>query len=185
MTGVVRVDDAEPFVASIVLAFSADPFLRWLMPLPEMFLRLFPQITGLHGAAAAAAGGAWGLEDGRGAAFWYPPGHGPDAEAMRAIAAEAGFGERVGAVFAQVTPHVPSEPSWYLRQIGVDPTLQGQGAGAALIAAGVAQADADGTPAYLEATSDSSRRFYERYGFEHVTIAQAGDSPPLYVMVRP
>lgn len=82
----------------------------------------------------------------------------------------------VTAVFAQVAGHVLPEPRWYLRQIAVDPALQGHGHGAALLAAGLAEIDARGEPAYLEATSDASRRFYSRHDFEHVASARAGGS---------
>ena len=184
MTGIVRVHDADELGASIVLAFAADPFVRWLFPAPTAFLRFFPQITRLHGQATAPAGGAWAREDGRGAAFWYPPGVGPPAEALGAVLAEADVVERVTAVFADVAMHVPPRPCWYLRQIGVDPTLRGQGHGGALIEAALTQIDAHGEGAYLEATSEAGRRFYERYDFAHVGTAQANGSPPLWVMVR-
>ncbi len=155
-----------------------------MLPSPAAFLRVCSQITRLHAQATAAAGGAWAREDGRGAALWYPPGVSPPADALGAILAESAIVDRVTAVFAQVAGHVPPEPCWYLRQIAVDPALQGHGHGAALLAAGLAEIDARGEPAYLEATSDASRRFYSRHDFEHVATAQAGGSPPLWVMVR-
>lgn len=184
MERIVRAHDCDGLVSPIVLAFAADPFLRWLLPSPTAFLRVFSQITRLHGQATAAAGGAWGREDRRGAAFWYPPGAGPPADALGAILSEAGLVDNVTAVFAQVAEHVPPEPCWYLRQIGVDPALQGQGHGAPLLAAGLAEIDVRGEVAYLEATSEASRRFYSRHDFEDVATAQADGSPPLWVMVR-
>lgn len=184
MTRVLQVHDSDEVGASIVLAFAADPFVRWLFPEPAAFLRFFTRITRLHGRATAAGGGAWAREDGRGAAFWYRPDVGMPAEAVGAVVAEAGVVDRLTAVFAEVERHVPARPCWYLRQIGIDPTLQGQGQGAALIEAGLAEVDARGELAYLEATSEASRRFYERHGFAHVGTAQAGGSPPLWVMVR-
>ena len=184
MTGVVRVHDTDDAGMSIVLAFAADPFVRWLFPASAAFLRFFSQITRLHGRATAAAGGAWAREDGRGAAFWYPPGVSPPADQLGAVIGEAGVGDRIAAVFAHVEGHLPSRPCWYLRQIGIDPTLQGQGHGGGLIEAGLAEIDARGDAAYLEATSEASRRFYGRHGFAHVGTAQAGGSPPLWVMVR-
>ena len=75
---------------------------------------------------------------------------------------------------------MPPEPRWHLRQIGIDPALQGRGHGAARLAAGLAEIDARGEVA----TSDASRRLSSRHGFVHVATAQAGGSPPLWVMVR-
>ncbi len=181
---IVRAHDPDELAPSIVLAFAADPFVRWLFASPAAFLRFFSQITRLHGQATAPAGGVWAREDGRGAAFWYPPAVRPPADALGAVLAEAGIVDRVTAVFARVADHVPPGPCWYLRQIGVDPALQGRGHGAALLAAGLAEIDDRGEAAYLEATSEASRRFYARHDFEHVGTAQAGGSPPLWVMVR-
>lgn len=184
MERIIRAHDGDGLAPSIVLAFAADPFVRWLLPSPAAFLRFFSRITLLHGQATAAAGGAWAREDGRGAALWYPPGVSPPADALGAVLAEAGIADRVIAVFAQVAEHVPPAPCWYLRQVGIDPALQGRGNGAALLAAGLAEIDARGEIAYLEATSEASRRFYSRHDFEHVATAEAGGSPPLWVMVR-
>lgn len=184
MAGVVRVHDTDEVGMSIVLAFAADPFVRWLFPAPAAFLRFFSQITRLHGQAAAAAGGAWAREDGRGAAFWYPPGVSPPADQLGAVIGEAGIGDLIAAVFAEVHGHAPTGPCWYLRQIGIDPTLQGQGHGGTLIEAGLAEIDERGDAAYLEATSEASRRFYERHDFALAGTAQACGSPPLWVMVR-
>ncbi len=184
MERIVRPHDVDDLAPSIVLAFASDPFVRWLFASPAAFLRFFTQITRLHGQATAAAGGAWARADGRGAAFWYPPSAGPPADALGAVLSAAGIADRVGAVFAAVAQQVTPGPCWYLRQIGVDPALQGQGHGAQLLAAGLAEIDARGELAYLEATSDASRRFYARYDFEHVATAQAGGSPPLWLMLR-
>jgi len=184
VTSIVRVRDTDEAAASIVLAFAADPFVRWLFPSPASFLRFFSRITGLHGQATAGGGGAWASDDGRGAAFWYPPGVSPAAEALGAILTEAGAVDQVTAVFAEVAAHTPRGACWYLRQIGVDPALQGQGHGGALMEAGLAEIDARGEAAYLEATSEAGRRFYERHDFALVGTAQANGSPPLWVMVR-
>jgi hypothetical protein len=50
---------------------------------------------------------------------------------------------------------------------------------------GLARADRDGLPAYLEASAPRNRALYERHGFEVVGEIQAGDSPPLWPMLRP
>jgi ribosomal protein S18 acetylase RimI-like enzyme len=181
---VTRVREAERLVASIVLAFSADPFVRWLLPGSDEFVRYFTRITQLHGVTTAAAGGAWGLPDSRGAAFWYPPGVHPDGEALGAISSEAGIIDRVRSVWGLVEAYEPSGPHWYLRQIGVDPMLQGGGHGGTLIRAGLHQVDRRGEVAYLEATSIRSRTFYERHGFETLGEVQVGDSAPLWPMIR-
>src|SRR5688500_14538977 len=132
---VAKVTETADLVAPIVLAFGADPFVRWMMPGASVFLDVFSEITRLPGERTAPAGCAWALADGRGAAFWYPPGVHPDGEALGAAFARADAGEKVAAVWEKVDAHEPSEPHWYLRQVGIDPILQGSGLGAALISA--------------------------------------------------
>lgn len=182
---VTRIEDAGDFVAAVVLAFAADPFVRWFLPEPSDFLRVFPRVTRLHGERTAANGGAFGRRDTRGAAFWYVPGVHPDGERLSLVLREAGVSDRVAAVFDAAAVHEPAGPYFYLRQIGVDPSLQGHGHGSALLAAGLAEVDRQHATAYLEATSNASRRLYERHGFVTLDEVTASGSPPLWPMVRP
>jgi GNAT superfamily N-acetyltransferase len=62
--------------------------------------------------------------------------------------------------------------------------MQGNGYGSALLQASLARCDADGVPAYLEATSERNVPLYERYGFVKLGTIQAGSSPPLTPMLR-
>ncbi len=181
---VTTVEETGDLVAVVMLAFSTDPFVRWLLPDPTQFVTSFTQLTRLHGERTATAGGAYALADGRGAAFWYPPGVHPDGQALGAILEAAGIVERVASVWEQVAAYEPTEPHWYLRQIGVDPALQRNGSGGALLAAGLADIDRRREPAYLEATSAGSRAFYERHDFTVLGEVRLGDSPPLWPMLR-
>lgn len=185
--GVHRVSEAgevERLIAPIVLGFSADPFVRWMLPGSHQFLTTFTTLTRSHGGTTAEAGGAFATRDGRSAAFWYPPGVHPDGEAIGGAFRDAGVGARVGAVWDEAERYEPAEPHWYLRQVGVDPVLQGQGVGSALMRAGLAAIDEEGDPAYLEATSAPSRAFYERHGFEVLGEVSVGGSAPLWPMAR-
>lgn len=181
---VVTVDQGGDLIAPMVLAFSADPFVRWLLPESQQYLTYFTQIVWLHAERTAATGGAYALADGRGAAFWYPPGISPDGEALASILTEAGVLDRLVPVWEQVIPHQPDQPHWYLRQIAVDPVLQGGGSGSALIEAGLGAINELGEPAYLEATSPANQALYKRYGFETLAEIQVGEAPPLWPMVR-
>jgi ribosomal protein S18 acetylase RimI-like enzyme len=78
----------------------------------------------------------------------------------------------------------PHEPHWYLPLIGVQPSKQGNGYGSALLRASLARSDADGAPAYLEATSERNVPLYQRHGFVRLGTIQAGSSPPLTAMLR-
>jgi GNAT superfamily N-acetyltransferase len=60
----------------------------------------------------------------------------------------------------------PREPHWYLFAVGVVPEATGQGRGSALLEPVLARCDADGVPAYLEASTADNARLYARLGFE-------------------
>lgn len=55
-------------------------------------------------------------------------------------------------------------PHWYLEMMVTRPADQGRGAGAMLMAWGVARAEADGVEAYLDATPEG-KPLYARFGF--------------------
>ena len=87
-------------------------------------------------------------------------------------------------LFEQMGGYHPHEPHWYIPLIGVDPMFHGQGYGSQLMRQGLLACDRDRQLAYLEATSLASRRFYEHHGFRVLGEIRAGDSPPMFPMVR-
>ena len=77
------------------------------------------------------------------------------------------------------------EDHWYLFFMGVDPKDQCKGIGSALIRSVTEEADADGLPCYLEASSQKSRDLYLRHGFkvnEEIHMPKGG--PPFWSMSR-
>ena len=71
-----------------------------------------------------------------GAALWLPPGVSLDFDAIGSLlqrtVAESLLAD-LFAVFSQMPEYHPHEPHWYLAAIGIDPSRQNQGQGAALI----------------------------------------------------
>ena len=117
-----------------------------------------------------------------------PPGASPDNDAVGELMARAVDERRhpeAFAFFEQMTEHHPTSAHWYLPFIGVEPTQQGRGLGSLLLDWGLARADRDGLPAYLEASSPRNRALYERHGFVATAEVRAGDSPPMWPMLRP
>ena len=88
------------------------------------------------------------------------------------------------AIFEQMGSYHPDEPHWYLPLIGVDPAHQRRGYGSALLEHALRACDADGTPAFLEASSLESIPLYQRHGFEVLGTIQVGTSPPITPMLR-
>jgi ribosomal protein S18 acetylase RimI-like enzyme len=70
---------------------------------------------------------------------------------------------------------------WFL---GVVPHRQGLGLGSTLLTAMLGRCDREGTPSYLDATSEHNRRLYERHGFTVTAERSVDGSPPMWAMWR-
>jgi GNAT superfamily N-acetyltransferase len=179
--------DVDRLTAPLVLAFSSDAMVRWLLPDPRQFLAHFPMIVHVHARRVVEHGGAFHTPDFRGAALWYLPGSQVDGVALGKVLERAVATQRIqtaGSLFARMGEYKPAGPHWYLRQIGVDPAMQGKGYGSLLLRQALETCDRAGLPAYLEATSSANRQLYERFGFVAAAELQIGDSPPLWPMTR-
>jgi ribosomal protein S18 acetylase RimI-like enzyme len=173
----------EQAIAVLTRAFAADPAARWAYPDPRQYNTHFPAFIW------AFAGKAFehGTDDGLAAALWLPPEVHPDEDALASVVQASVAEPQQEAMFAfmeAMGQYHPTEPHWYLPLIGVDPAHQGRGLGSTLLRHALRVCDRERKPAYLEATSDASRRLYEREGFAVIGTIQVGSSPPVYPMVR-
>jgi len=66
--------ERERAIGTLVLAFTADPFVRWIYPEAGQYLSRFPEALQAFGGAAFGQGGAWRLGDFAAVALWLPPG---------------------------------------------------------------------------------------------------------------
>jgi ribosomal protein S18 acetylase RimI-like enzyme len=172
-----RPDEAAACARLLADALGDDPVIRAMVPgdrdrtarLVAMHvaqLRSGPLPGGSVDVARAEPGGPV-----LGVAVWHAPGPGaPVRERLRQLPAVArAIGLRhlptAAAQMARYERHRPRRPHWYLEEIAVGPDARGLGVGSALLRHGLARVDAAGLPAYLEATTDASRRLYERFGF--------------------
>jgi ribosomal protein S18 acetylase RimI-like enzyme len=179
--------EREQAIAVISEAFRNDPVTRWVWPADDAYETGLPRMTEAMSGRAFEHGTAYATSDFGGVALWLPPGVQSDGDAMGEVMEETvepelmddlrGFTEGMAA-FHLHGPH------WYLPFIAVGPEHQGKGYGSQLMSHGVALADADGLPAYLEATTLDSRRLYEHHGFEVMGEIQFGSSPQLWPMRR-
>jgi ribosomal protein S18 acetylase RimI-like enzyme len=179
--------DQERAVSTVVVAFDSDPIARWVFPDPHQYLSYFAKVVPLIGGGAFEHDSAYCTEDFAAVSLWLPPDVHSDQEALGELAQRAvaeSDQDKVLAFLEQMGVYHPTEPHWYLPFIGVDPIQQGRGLGSALLKHALQTCDAANVPAYLEATSSSSRRLYERHGFEAIGEIQAADSPPLWPMLR-
>ncbi len=182
-----RSADYDRSIASLVAAFIADPFIRWMFPDPKQYFEHFPLVLKYFAGGAFEHSSAYRSDDFKAAALWLPPGVSPNEEALGAVMREgvaAELQEQVFGVLEQVGVGHPGEAHWYLPAIGVDPRSQGKGYGSMLLARGLEACDRDHVAAYLEATNPANIPLYQRFGFEIAGQIQAGSSPVITPMYR-
>lgn len=179
--------DPGTAIPTLLLAFSADPVIRWLLPGTERYH------AALGDFVLLAAGDAFGPRTvdvaygGAGVAVWARPGTVTDDNGYAELFTRHVDPTRQADVIAwgeQLGSHQPAEPHWHLVALGVDPHRQGQGFGTTLLRRGLERCDRDGLPAYLLSGNPRNRPLYERHGFEVVDEVQVADAPPLWPMLR-
>ena len=189
-----RAADADVRAMAVVLAraFHDDPAFTWVLRGDrgrmrilergfELFLRrVWLEQEETYTTAGTVAVSAWELPE-----QWKPP----VGQQLRLLPAMA-------RVFKRHLPRVlkaltvlegkhPREPHYYLAFIGVDPDWQGRGLGGAVLAPVLERCDAEGMPAFLEASTPRNRALYERHGFtvmEEFTLGRG--APPQWRMWR-
>ncbi|MQC25481.1 MAG: GNAT family N-acetyltransferase [Chloroflexi bacterium] len=174
-------------IATLMMAFSTDPVMRWIFPDARQYTASFPEMMRHFAGRAFEHDTAEQAEAYRAVALWLPPGVHSDEEALGAFAMASVDEERLPGMFAlmeRVGEVHPQEPHWYLPVIGVDPPNQGKGLGSALLQHMLARCDADHLPAYLESSNPRNNPLYERHGFEVMEEIQVADSPPIWPMYR-
>src|SRR5688500_6038993 len=77
--------DEAAAIATLTLAFAADPMTRWSWPDPRTYLEAFPKLARAFGSAAFLKGSAHRVDGYAGVALWLPPGVEPDGPAMVAL----------------------------------------------------------------------------------------------------
>jgi GNAT superfamily N-acetyltransferase len=83
--------------------------------------------------------------------------------------------------------HHPNDPHWHLLFLAVRPHLWRHGLGGRLMDYTHSRLDAEGIPAYLEATGEQNRRLYRRHDYLDMSppAIAVTDDIPLYRMWRP
>jgi GNAT superfamily N-acetyltransferase len=172
-------------------AFTNDPCFNWVIP----DRRLYPRFFQMLAEKLYLPKGFCHLEgEARGAAMWLPPETSaavPMCATQLLLVAKLVLHSGPGILrHLQQAQEVmerchPREPHYYLHAIGARHANQGQGVGSSLLKEGTLICDREQMPAYLEASSESSARLYERHGFEIFAEEPIGlGGPPLYFMWR-
>jgi GNAT superfamily N-acetyltransferase len=186
-------DDVPRLSGVLAEAFINDPLYTWMLP---GRLRVKSRLRTLFAAdleqyVLRNGGTVWATTDYEGAVAVLPPGAwefpksltGKDSlKWLRAFGTRSLLAARVQRLME--ARHL-QEPHFYVRLLGVHPTLQGRGLGSALMAPTLERADSAGLPTYLEASSDRSAALYERLGFAHLDLLELPGGPPVWPMRRP
>lgn len=174
-------------------AFDRDPHINWIVrqdtrrddALRQLFRLLLTELMGRDGEVIAST-------DLKAVAIWFPPSAWnldwlTQARLGMRFAAISGWKNLPGRAYglnAMESKH-PASPHYFLQTIGVDPSVQGEGYGAALLTAVLQRGDAAGRPIYLETGNPDNVRFYGKYGFRVVAETALRRGPTLFQMIRP
>lgn len=186
--------DWEQAAEVLADAFFTDPVFGWLLPDPRRRTDALRQYFAIAARdvvlrhpgsiSAVATGGTLG------AALVLPPGQWRTpvrVEARHAVSYGRIFGRRLGhalgALMAAERAH-PRFAHYYLPYIGVTGAARGLGIGSALLTDLTRRCDAEGLPAYLEASSPDNARLYRRHGFVTLRQIRPLGAPPIELMLR-
>jgi len=164
--------DGEAIAATLSAAFDADPLWSWAFPDEEKRPGQYEAFFGLFIESALPNGWVWITGEAAAVAVWTPPGKkelSEEAEAKVEPFLAAELGAHAGPVL-QVMDHFDSarpegQDFYYLSLLGTHPEHRGRGLGMDLLAANLAQIDAEAMPAYLESSNPANDARYERLGF--------------------
>ena len=168
-------DDIDAVVAVEAAAFADYPHWVWVEPDPAARAVAVAAFYGADLPPLVALGATDVVEDGGAvvaAAVWCRSGDLAGdwgADALGALAPPVAA--RLATALALMQGNAPTEPHRYLDVLAVDPARQGAGLGTRAVAAGLARADAEGAPCYLETARSANLPLYHRLGFETVSTA--------------
>jgi ribosomal protein S18 acetylase RimI-like enzyme len=180
--------DIPNIIDTVALAFTADPFVRWIYPDPNQYLSHIHKLAILFAGKAFDHGTVHYVEGYRGTALWLPPDIHPDEDALVAHMNNSILEpsrEAVFAVFEQMEESHPDESHWYLPVLAVDPAQQNNGYGSRLLEYANKMFDKERIPAYLESSNPRNISLYKRHGYEVITEIPAGDSPVTPMVRQP
>ncbi|MEZ0071256.1 GNAT family N-acetyltransferase [Planotetraspora sp. GP83] len=186
---ITRMTDAAVAGAVIADTFGSDAISTWLIPpaqdRPPIQLRFFT----MYVAHALDHGDVYGIHESgelAGVAVWFTAPFPEIPGEEEAIASFAGkYADRYDTLGRQMDKLHPTEPHHYLAFIALVRGKTGRGLGSLLLEEHHRRLDAQGMPAYLEASSEASRRLYLRHGYVDMPeLVRLPDGPVMYPMWR-
>ena len=183
--------DLAPLSRLFARAFAENPLHRWLFPDETVRTRKHHRFFAIALSEPIRHREMWVSDDLQGAIGWVPPDKAhPSLPSLAVVGARYAWllGLRTGALIRgihAINVHYPRYPHWYLRIAATAPELEGRGIGTRLLDQGLERCDCQGLPAYAEASSEGSARFYERHGFSIAAEIRLPNGPSVWPMTRP
>jgi ribosomal protein S18 acetylase RimI-like enzyme len=180
---------------TLVTAFMDDSMVGWVFPDAASRARRLRRLNRVPLEYGLRYGHVRQSGQGRCVAIWVPPGQPMSPwrmvrSGMLGVPARTGLSPLArfggaGGVMDKIHKRHMDGPHWELLLIGVDPDLQGQGRGSALVRDGLALVDSAALPCYLNTNTPANLPFYERLGFRVLEEAVLGKGgPPAWAMRR-
>lgn len=185
--------DREQILDVCTAAFVSEPAFRHFFrdaydPHARSFLGCLLDVR-------LAGGIVWvGEVDGRiaSASMWDPPGGNrlpQDDQDRMWFATMAAFpadaAARLDSYDERVHGLAPTTEHYYLGILASDPELRGRGHGGAALKPGLAAADAENLPTFLETGTESNLGFYAHFGFEVTGELELDGGTRVWCLTRP
>ncbi len=171
-------------------AFHNDPVMVYIFPNEKVRRSRLPRFFSVIFDGDGSCGERFVTDNNEAATLWRRPGYGHLSlreKVQQALPWLRAAGPALGralTVSAASDANHPTEPHWYLHIAGCSPDHQGQGYGTAAIKAGLARADADGIPSYLETANEANLPLYKALGFSVTHRWHVPDGPEHWSMLR-
>lgn len=164
-------NEHKAVIATLSDAFMTDPVMAYIVPEESARAKALPKLFALLVPYDAKAGMVMRSGTDEAAALWRSPGMAKDSGGtglslifnMIRIFGLALL--RANTVVDSITAHLPEGHYHYLHFVGVRAAHQGKGWGGAIIRDGLARADANGLPTWLETATPENVPLYQRLGF--------------------
>ena len=187
MTGIKNLlqEEQASAVNTLLLAFSSDPFQRYLMPDSSIFLKNSALWFNNAASQSISIDGLLGTEDYSAVAAWFPPDYIIEFKAIEETLKDLPDNSQkdIFKYFKEFEENRPKD-AWYLEYLGVDPSKHSMGLGSLLLKKSLEKIDNLHQSAYLESSNPKNMTLYERHGFETVSKIQFGGGPPMHTMYR-
>lgn len=177
-------------------AFARDPVSTYFFPgtdCPKLGMQPLHELGTRYALLYGQCDTTPGME---GLALWLPPGRGKLTlwQVIRSgglrLFRKTGLrlarkALRFNAECDRLHDRAVRQQHWYLMILAVDPDHQGRGFGSQLLRTGLARADAQGTPCYLETLTQANVSYYAGFGFRLVEeIRLQPGNVPVYGLLR-